>query len=104
MLIDGYKFYENNDGLFRVKDGIVERYEDVGKWVANDEYSEGLLSMDEAFDYNATDSIDDKETLNRYIETCDIVYQYRGSDKITEADYRLFKIYTPSAVKNMLGA
>ena len=103
MLKDGYKYYENNDGLFRVKDEVVERYEDVDLWVENDKYSAGLLSMDEAFDYNATDSIDNEETLNEYIEVCNIAYRNKGSGKITERDMRLFKIYTPQALKNMLG-
>ena len=102
MLKDGYKYYENNDGLFRVKDGVVERYEDVDKWVANDKYSAGLLSMDEAFDYNATDSIDDEKTLDEYIEVCNIAYTHKGSKNITPQDMRLFKVYTPQALKNML--
>ena len=101
MIKDGYKFYENYDGLFRVKDGVVERYEDVDLWVANDEYSEGLLDMDAAFDYNATDTIDDEETLTEYIDCCNYVYSKKGSGNINKKDMICFKFGTIDFLKRI---
>ena len=99
MLKDGYKFYENNEGLFRVKDEVVERYEDVNKWVVNNKYTASLLRMDSNFDYNGTDSIYDEKTLNEYIESCDFVYSIKGSDKITTSDMICFKFCSLEALK-----
>ena len=101
MLKGGYKFYENNEGLFRVKNGVVERYEDVNKWVVNNKYTENLLSMDSDFDYNGTDSIDDEETLNEYIESCNFVYSLKGSKKITALDMVCFKFGALESIKRV---
>ena len=97
----GYKYYESNSGLYRVKDKVVERYEGVDLWVQREDYSANLLEMDSYFDYNGAELIDRDDILEDCIAVCNKVFAKKGSD-VKPEDLALFKIYSPESIERVL--